>query len=38
MASEKSNILVLRGDDIGWWNISFNNRGQMAGRCEEGRR
>ena len=22
------NILILWGDDIGWWNISYNNRGQ----------
>jgi len=26
------NILVLWGDDIGWWNISYNNRGQMGYR------
>ncbi|HZP45826.1 MAG TPA: arylsulfatase [Candidatus Binataceae bacterium] len=26
----KPNILVLWGDDIGWWNISYNNRGQMG--------
>ncbi len=24
------NILILWGDDIGWWNISYNNRGQMG--------
>jgi arylsulfatase A-like enzyme len=24
------NILVLWGDDIGWWNISYNSRGQMG--------
>ena len=29
---KKPNILVLWGDDIGWWNISFNNRGQMGYR------
>ena len=29
---EKPNILILWGDDIGWWNISFNNRGQMGYR------
>src|SRR3979490_1561648 len=28
----KPNILVLWGDDIGWWNISFNSRGQMGYR------
>jgi arylsulfatase len=27
---EKPNILILWGDDIGWWNISFNSRGQMG--------
>jgi arylsulfatase len=32
MATKKPNILVLWGDDIGWWNISFNNRGQMGYR------
>ncbi|MBC9207454.1 arylsulfatase [Roseomonas aerophila] len=26
------NILVIYGDDIGIWNISFNNRGQMGYR------
>ncbi len=26
----KPNILVLWGDDIGLWNISFNNRGMMG--------
>ena len=25
-------ILVLWGDDIGWWNISYNSRGQMGYR------
>ncbi len=30
--SKKPNILVLWGDDIGWWNISFNSRGQMGYR------
>ena len=29
-AVSKPNILVLWGDDIGWWNISYNNRGQMG--------
>src|SRR5512139_2071391 len=32
MATEKPNILVLWGDDIGWWNISYNSRGQMGYR------
>ena len=26
----KPNILVLWGDDIGWYNISHNNRGMMG--------
>jgi arylsulfatase len=30
--SGKPNVLVLWGDDIGWWNISYNNRGQMGYR------
>ena len=30
--SKKPNILILWGDDIGWWNISFNSRGQMGYR------
>src|SRR6266403_1805756 len=29
---QKPNILVLQGDDIGWWNISYNSRGQMGYR------
>jgi arylsulfatase A-like enzyme len=32
MATKKPNILLLMGDDIGWWNISYNNRGQMGYR------
>ena len=28
--AQKPNILILWGDDIGWWNISYNNRGQMG--------
>src|SRR5215472_9370758 len=28
--ARKPNILILWGDDIGWWNISYNNRGQMG--------
>src|SRR5512140_1580010 len=30
MATNKPNILVLFGDDIGLWNISANNRGLMG--------
>jgi arylsulfatase A-like enzyme len=30
--TDKPNILILWGDDIGWWNISFNSRGQMGYR------
>ena len=30
--SNKPNILILWGDDIGWWNISYNSRGQMGYR------
>jgi len=29
-ASGKPNVLVIWGDDIGTWNISFNNRGMMG--------
>jgi len=32
MAEKKPNILILYGDDIGWWNISYNSRGQMGYR------
>jgi arylsulfatase len=32
MSDNKPNILVLWGDDIGWWNISYNSRGQMGYR------
>ncbi len=32
MAAQRPNILILWGDDIGWWNISYNNRGQMGYR------
>ena len=28
----KPNILVIMGDDIGYWNISAYNRGQMGYR------
>ena len=30
--ASKPNILILWGDDIGWWNISYNSRGQMGYR------
>ncbi len=30
MPNGKPNILVLWGDDIGYWNISFNNKGMMG--------
>ncbi len=30
--NKKPNILILWGDDIGWWNISYNSRGQMGYR------
>ncbi|MGP8101557.1 MAG: arylsulfatase [Candidatus Cybelea sp.] len=29
---KRPNILILWGDDIGWWNISYNSRGQMGYR------
>ncbi len=29
---EKPNMLMMFGDDIGWWNISYNNNGQMGYR------
>ena len=29
-ADKKPNILCLWGDDIGTWNISYNNRGMMG--------
>lgn len=32
MADKKPNILVIWGDDIGWYNISHNNRGAMGYR------
>ena len=27
---KKPNILVIWGDDVGWWNISANNHGMMG--------
>jgi arylsulfatase len=32
MADQKPNILIIWGDDIGTWNISYNNRGMMGYR------
>jgi arylsulfatase A-like enzyme len=32
MAKKKPNILIVWGDDVGWWNISYNSRGQMGYR------
>ena len=32
MAAKQPNILILWGDDVGWWNISYNSRGQMGYR------
>lgn len=29
-AGKKPNILILWGDDIGWWNVSAYNHGQMG--------
>ena len=29
-ATEKPNILVIMGDDIGAWNLSYMNRGTMG--------
>jgi arylsulfatase len=31
-AARRPNIVVIWGDDIGWWNISYNSRGQMGYR------
>ena len=31
-AQQKPNIVVIMGDDIGYWNIGAYNRGMMAGR------
>jgi len=32
MADEKPNILVIMGDDVGYWNLSYNNDGMMGYR------
>ncbi len=29
-AQKKPNILVIMGDDIGFWNLSYNNKGMMG--------
>jgi len=29
-AQEKTNILVIWGDDIGYWNVSYNSKGMMG--------
>ena len=30
LAQDKPNILVIMGDDIGYWNLSYNNDGMMG--------
>ncbi|MEJ2103445.1 MAG: arylsulfatase [Ignavibacteriaceae bacterium] len=30
MAQDKPNIIVIMGDDIGYWNLSYNNKGMMG--------
>jgi arylsulfatase len=30
IAQEKPNILVIMGDDVGYWNLSYNNDGMMG--------
>ena len=37
MPNGKPNILVLWGDDIGWWNPSIYNHGQMGYRTPSSR-
>ena len=31
---QKPNILAIMGDDIGYWNISAYNRGQMGSHAQ----
>ena len=35
-ADKKPNILILRGDDIGYWNVSMNNQGMMGYKTPNG--
>ncbi len=28
--SDRPNILVIMGDDVGYWNLSYNNQGMMG--------
>jgi arylsulfatase A-like enzyme len=30
MANKLPNIIIIFGDDIGYWNVSFNSHGQMG--------
>jgi arylsulfatase len=30
MATKQPNFLIIFGDDIGYWNVSYNNHGQMG--------
>ncbi len=36
-AAKKPNILVMFGDDVGYWNVSAYNRGMMGYRRRRGR-
>ena len=35
--TDKPNILIIWGDDIGWFNVSMNNNGIMGYRTPEHR-
>jgi len=37
MATKQPNILILRGDDIGTWNVSYFSRGMMGYRTPNSR-